>query len=188
MQIDNKTLPSLAAFDKFKILFETHAKQVTRGALLTPKFSLRRLQDAHYAWLDDLSRVTEREKKLAGGLDHSKQCGHLAYWIRRENPIIDYDDWHTIQEDSHLYEDESQRRDFIAKYGSEFIAFDFGFQICSYYALERRDNPLLTQPKLSMAYLTDVCHMLKFKHVSPHSLYLIYLSLFLNPRVMETVG
>jgi len=179
MQIDDKTLPSLEVFDSFKKIFEAHVREVTKDALLSPIYSLPRLRDVHYAWRQDMSRLSQHEEKLANGLDHSKQCAHLVYWLRRQSPVVDYNDWHALQEDEYLYPEEIEKRDFIAKYGSEFIAFDFGFQICSYYALERLDNPLHAQPRLTMDYLTDVCHMLKFKHASPHALYLIYESLFL---------
>jgi hypothetical protein len=179
MQIDDKTLPSLKDFEVFKITFENYAAEVTRGALLKPVFSLPRLRDAHYAWLGDLKRLGETEDHLKDGPDHSKQCGHLAYWLRRQNPIVEYEDWHVSQEDPYIYPDEEKKRDFITRYGSEFLAFDFGFQICSYYAQERLDKSKTDMPRISMEYLTNICHMLKFKHVSPHALYLIYESLFL---------
>lgn len=179
MQIDGNTLPSLNAFDAFKSTIERHAKETTRGALLSPKFSLTRERDAHFAWLDDMARLKQYEKNLGDGPDHYKQCAHLAYWLRRQTPVIEYEDWANIQDDPNdLYPDELEKREFIAKYGAELIAFDLGFQICSYYCMETIDAMQRDIPKLSLEYLTDVCHMLKFKHVSPHALYLIYKSLF----------
>jgi len=181
MQIDGNTLLSMAEFEVFKEKFIAHAKDFARGACLRPIFSLPRLRDAHYAWRDDLSRLTQHEKNLGGGLDHFKQCAHLAYWLRRLYPIADYEDIAAaVGEVDDLYPDEQKRRNFIVKYGSEYLAFDFGFQICSYYALERTDNPMTAAPELSTEYLVDVCHMLKFKHVSPHSMYLIYKSLLMG--------
>ncbi|HWY62734.1 MAG TPA: hypothetical protein VNW15_12610 [Rhizomicrobium sp.] len=177
MQIDANTLPSLMDFDKFKDLFERHAKSVTRPMLLKPIFSLARERDAHYAWREDLTRVEARERKLTEGLDHFKQSAHLAYWLRRQAPIVEYEDWAKYEEGG-LALGEEETREFIAKYGTELVAFDFGFKICAYYEEERSDGKKKQPPKLSMSYLEDVCYMLKFKHVSPHSLYLIYRSIF----------
>lgn len=148
---------------------------------MKPRLSLRRLNDAHCAWLGDLTRVDDHEKAL-DGLDHLKQCGHLAYWLRRSAPVIDYIDMTTsgaIAEDGDLYADEAEVREFLDSYGNEYLAFDFGLQICSYYEMHRTDgHARAAAPALTRAYLKDVCHLLKFKNVSPHALYMVYKSLF----------
>ncbi|MEI9930702.1 MAG: hypothetical protein WDM89_09160 [Rhizomicrobium sp.] len=154
--------------------------EFTRPALLSPKFSPARLRDAHYAWRLDIKRVEATEPNLGDGLDHFKQSAHLAYWLRRKSPIVDYHDWAAEIEDlNDLYPDEVERRDLLLRYGEEYLAFDFGLKICTYYELERLDNPRSSVPKLSKEYIFDVCHMLKFKHVSPHAMYLIYKSILL---------
>lgn len=171
----------MAEFISFKATFEIHALEEATKALFSPLFSAARLRDAHTAWRDDLLRLEEREKNLTDGADHFKQCANLAYWLRRMSPVIDYRDLAAAAEGvDDLYPDEVLRREFMTRYGTEFLAFDFGFKICAYYELERLDNPREDVPFLSQEYLTDVCHMMKFKHVSPHALFLIYKSLFLS--------
>jgi len=180
MEIDDQTLPSMADYDTLKKFFEAHVVEFTRPALLSPKFSQARLRDAHYAWRSDIKRLIAVEPNLKGGLDHFKQCAHLAYWLRRKSPIVDYVDWAAQVENlDELYPDEIARRDLLSKYGEEYLAFDFGLKICTYYELEKLEHPRSSAPALSIAYITDVCHMLKFKHVSPHAMYLIYKSLLL---------
>lgn len=179
MLIDDTTLPSMAAADRFRQHFETHTREEANKALLTPVLSIPRMKDAHYAWRDDMQRLEDRERKLSDGADHFKQCANLAYWLRRMSPIIDYVDFAKEVEDiDDLYQDEKDRRELLNKYGTEFMAFDFGFQICQYYEMEKIDNPLHEPPALSGEYIHDVCYMMKFKHVSPHSLFLVYKSIF----------
>ena len=174
-------LPSMANEDVFVKLFSKYAGEISFKACLEPKLSLSRLRDTHFAWRDDLKRVQERETRLKDGLDHFKQCGHIAYWLRRNSPITDYRDLSLIFEGpDQLYPDEQEFRKVLENYGGEYMAFDFGLQICQYYEFERTDRiEKPRSPKISTEYMMDVCHMLKFKHVSPHSLYLIYRSLFI---------
>lgn len=164
-----------------KDVFEAHVVEFTRPALLSPIFSEARLRDAHRAWLADLARIRGAEPNLKeAGLDHFKQCAHLAYWLRRKSPIVDYEDWAAKVEGlGDLYSDEVQRRDLLRRYGEEFLAFDFGYKICLYYEMERLENPRSEPPALTLTHLIDICHMLKFKNVSPHALYLIYKSIFM---------
>lgn len=179
MRVDSNTLPSMAAFDKFKEQFENHVKTEVIKAILIPVLSEPRLMDAHYAWQEDVARLVDREKNLTDGADHFKQCANLAYWLRRMAPVIEYRDIAAeIEGCEDLYEDEKERRKLLRNYGAEFLAFDFGFKICQYYELEKLDSPRPFAPSISGEYLIDVCHMMKFKHVSPHSMFLVFKSLF----------
>jgi hypothetical protein len=81
--------------------------------------------------------------------------------------------------DNDLYPDEDHRREFLRRYGEEYLAFDFGLQICTWYELEKIGATRMQPPILSEDFLIDLCHMLKFKHVSPHAMYLIYKSILL---------
>lgn len=179
MQINDKTLPSMKDFPAFKDVFENHALTEVRKALLSPQIALHRLHDAHFAWQDDVKRLSDMERNLKDGADHFKQCAALAYWLRRMSPVVDYIDWFNPDGDD-LHPHEVDLRDLIARYGTEYIAFDLGFQICAYYETERVDSPRQFYPNLTGEYLVDVCHMMKFKHVSPHSLYLVYKSIFIS--------
>lgn len=183
MEVDVDTLPSMEDFDRFRATFEEFAKATCLGACLFPTISLPRLRDAHHAWRDDLSRVEARESNLSAGLDHFKQCGHLTYWLRRCGPVVEFEDIAALWEEAGgLYKDEEELRDLLRKYGNEYMAFDIGLQICQYYELERTDGKGLENPPIiTLEYLIDLCHFLKFKHVSPHSIYLIFRSLLLSP-------
>lgn len=180
MYIDGATLPSLVDLNKFKETFSEYVKEIADRALLFPKICSMRLYTAHYAWRDDIRRVGDREENLTQGLDHFKQCGHLTYWIRRTSPVIEYIDRATLFESADdLYEDENALRELLSNYGNEYFALDFGLMICRYYEEERLDKQ---KDKISLSistdFLIDICHMLKFKNVSPHAIYLIYKSLF----------
>ncbi len=125
-------------------------------------------------------RLQSREPHLHEGLDHFKQSANLAYWLRRMSPVVEFKDFAAELEGmDDLYPDERDLRKFLTKYGTEYLAFDFGFQVCLYYQLERTQNPSQFSPALSGEYLVDVCHMMKFKHVSPHAMFLVYKSIFI---------
>ena len=181
MYLDKNTLPSMEDFSQFERMFTEYAKETAQTACLFPKLSMPKLRDAHYAWRDDLSRVGERESRLQGGLDHFKQCGHLTYWLRRIAPVIEYCDLAALwEEPDELYPDEVTMRELLRKYGGEYLSFDFGLQICQFYELERIDRATSgKEPAITMDYLNDICHMFKFKNVSPHAIHLIFKSLFL---------
>ena len=160
-----------------RLLPKSAKLEASRG-LLAPVMSETRLADAHYAWRDDISRLEGRERHLVDGADHFKQCANLAYWLRRMSPVIEYKDLSVLVEGGEdMFPDERDRRDIFSKYGMEFLAFDFGFKICQYYELEKLDSPRPYSPALSGEYLVDVCHMMKFKHVSPHAMFLVYKSI-----------
>lgn len=181
MRIDDNTLPSMERFGAFQEIFEVFAKEVCWEAVLAPKISLPRLKDAHYAWRDDIVRVKNVERKLTRGLDHFKLCGHLAYWLRRMSPIVEYVDLAAFCEDlDELYADEKAARRVLSAYGTEYVAFDFGLQICRYYEAERIDGDGKEKIlNITEDYIIDICHLLKFKHASPHSIAMIYRSVLL---------
>lgn len=181
MLFDGDILPSMAQFPAFDKTFRNYAKGEAWAALLGPVFSPRRLYDAHFAWRSDLERMGDREAELDGEPDHYKQAGLLAFWLRRESPVVEFNDLQqTIGEEGGLYPSEEEKRDLLTKYGSEYLAFDFGFQLCQYYVSAELDGGIDdAAPAVTREYLQDICYFLKFKHVSPHSLYLIYRSLFL---------
>ena len=184
MQFDPDVLPRMADFNYFKATFDNYAVETAHKALLHPKMSLSRLHDVHFCWRDDLSRITEREPKLKDGPDHFKQCAHLAYWLRRRSPVVEYEDLHKKYEgDGHIYDNERKLRDILDPYGGEYLSFNFGFEICQHYELNKECR---AHKDLKIAitdeYIIDACHMLKFKNVSPHSIYMIYRTLFLGSK------
>jgi hypothetical protein len=181
MIVGKNTLPELVDPEQFVEIFSNFVAQSTEKALFRPRISKRWLNDARLAWIDDLSRVAHHEPNIDGELDHFKQCGHLAYWLRRSAPVIEFDDLVEIYgEEGGLYDDEIKARKLLIDYGTEYFAFDFGFQICQFYEQNRTDRTTpLEMPNVDMEYLLTVCNFLKFKQVSPHSIFLIYKSLLL---------
>lgn len=175
-------LPSLAKSGKeFESHFFQYATEVSEPAHLMPRFVRYRVGDAYTFWVDDLKRVEFAERNLTNGLDHFKQCGHLAYWLRRSSPIVEFLDSSGAYatEVGHLDEYGEELRTLLYKYGAEYLAFDFGYQICLFY--ERNKAEATERAKslvISGDYIEMVCNFLKCKNVSPHSLSLIYKSLF----------
>lgn len=152
------------------------------------QLSRRRLREAHSFWQEDVRR-TLRESMPDGTthLDHFKNASFIAFWLRRMLPI-----------------NETQRRPFdprkggpghdfgqFFQYGNEISALLIGFQICLFYEASRMTeqssgavpiNPdrekYLRGLKFPPSLLNDFAMVLKHKNISPHSLYLMYKSLF----------
>ena len=142
-----------------------------RLAKLWPKLNRPSLIDAYWAWNEDLRRVQDFER-LDHGLDHFKMSGHLAFWLRRMTPIVDVTAVETNYQDSQsdITPEEQEWRDFLFGYVNEFMAFNIGLAICEYYtgkkAIYKKD------------YIKMICHMMRYKNVSPHAIILIYKSIF----------
>lgn len=132
------------------------------------------MADVHHFWTEDIRRL--KEFSLAGkDPDHFKQAAHLAYWLRRIGPVMDY----VVANYGPLNEREKRSRDFLRQFNTEYIAFDVGYQICEFY--ETAALPSGVVPRkfgIDDEYLASICCFLKEKNVSPHALYLIYKSLF----------
>jgi hypothetical protein len=66
-------------------------------------------------------------------------------------------------------------------YKNEYLAFDFGFQICKYHEIAKPGgSSRATVLRPPVEYYQIACHFLKYKTVSPHAIYLLYMSLFLG--------
>ena len=183
MSYSGQLLPRLHALDEFEVSFESYCEDIAETNLYQAKVSQFRLRDAHNAWMEDIVRVDGREKKV-DGLDHLKQCGHLAYWLRRMGPVYEFKDLiksNNIQVDPMVRPAIDRFQAFLKRYGSEYIAFDFSYRTIWFYEKNRTDGKRKQNPpELTHNYTADVCHMMKFKHVSPHSMFLIYKSLILG--------
>ena len=161
-----------AAFYHF--VCSQYRRQLRRSGL-TPNFTQTRLFQAHEAWVHDIGRMSDTIGDGENTPDHFKQCGFLAYWLRRFAPV------HTCEAkcgDASLPRPEKQYRDFLLKYWVEYLAFDLGVRICQFFEKYKeggRDAP----PRMTPEYFETVCYFMKYKHVSPHGLTLIYKSLFI---------
>lgn len=138
--------------------------------------SERRLLEAHNLWEQDLTNmsITDSEEP-----DHFKQAGFLAYWLRRR----------VVVERSAEAEGKPEviYRDDFLQYANEWCSFLVGFHICLPFEAGRTPTTErlheLRTIRLRPQYLRDIAVLLHHKNVSPHSLYLIYRSLFYPLRV-----
>ena len=169
--------------DAFVRIFGEFTKHVLGQARLFPKLSRHRIIEAHGAWQNDLRRVGGNEPNLDDGLDHFKQSGHLAFWIRRMSPVAGVIDLTHNFADAEGYPitgGEQAFRNLLFGYCNEYIAFDFGYQISRYYEIAKQGGSVraagMAPPE---EYYLTMCHFLKYKTVSPHALFLVYKSLFL---------
>lgn len=171
--------------DVFIATFKEYYRGCYAPYALEPLFAVSRLRDAHLFWQKDLLRVSKIEYE-GMPLDHFKRCGHLCYWLRRSSPIIEAQEI-LSPKDRHL-------NDFVKtmlfRYANEFTAFYAGFRICKYFEIKRTDGGTwhtlhLDNLDIDAEYFHTICHFLKEKNVSPHALYLIYLSLFSNLRTAQ---
>lgn len=180
--ITDSTLTSIFKDSRvFEDNFAEYAREVSSKARLIPKIVPIRVKDAHAFWKEDLHRVGGAEPLLVNGLDHFKQCGHLAYWLRRTSPVVEFHDTSELYTEGTpgLNKDEVAFRDLMYKYGTEYMAFDWAFQICLFHEKTRPDKSERADSLvLSPDYIETMCHFLKRKNVSPHALFLIFRSLF----------
>jgi hypothetical protein len=180
MKINEKTLSELEKRDTFLRVFSNYAMTATDSARLFPKLSKPRIYEAHGAWLMDLDRVGTHERHLTKGLDHFKRCGHLTFWLRRMSPIVEFMDLNFEELEHPMTDLEKAFHKLLISYSNEYLAFDFGFQICKYYETKHKKKPSKRAAELvlSQEYYQTTCHFLKYKTASPHALQLIFKSLF----------
>jgi hypothetical protein len=133
--------------------------------------SRARMAQAREGWIQDVDRGKAED---SDELDHFKQAGYLAYWLRRRVIINAID---------HLANrvDDASTKNFV-QFGNEIASFQVGFRICLTYEAEARGGPArvdqLSQIYLDPSFVLDVAKLLHYKNVSPHALYLIYRALF----------
>lgn len=171
----------------FVNFYSTFSEEILQLARLYPRLSRPRIIEAHGAWTKDLERVGANENKLEEGLDHFKRAGHLAFWLRRMSPIVEFVDETSNIADGHEYtldENELNFRDLLEGHANEYVAFDLGFQFCKFYEISL-GNERAKSLALDEDYVRTTCHFMKYKQVSPHSLFMIYKSLFFTGAKVE---
>lgn len=164
---------------EFRRAVVSHAEEFCiDGAMLIPVVSPSRLCDAHRYWMADIKRLS---LSLPNGNspDHFKQAAHLTYWLRRQGPVIDYRETNSIQDGGGDTPSPTQKecRDLLFEYGSEYLAFDIGYQICKYFE-SHKVSAMDVQFDLGEEYIRTISCFLKEKNVSPHALFLVFKSLF----------
>lgn len=182
--IINKTTLSDMLDDRtaFVRIFSSYAASVLGQARLEPRLSVPKLIEARGAWKNDLDRVGTHEPKLPDGLNHFKNAAHLAFWLRRISPLVESVDTTENLADAPGYplsNEEKEFRELLYAYASEYLAFDFGYQIVKFY--ENGRCPISESKKSKEDidnYYYTVCHFMKYKTVSPHAMHLLYASLY----------
>lgn len=154
--------------------------------------SRRRLTEAQSLWMFDMDRVLKEMPPKTRQLDHFKQAAFLAFWLRRLLPVNETRLRHPPRGDETMFFEQRQI-DFL-RYGNEIAALLIGFQICLFYesaratraanevAFHRDRADYLRRVTFPQDLLMDYAMILKHKSLSPHSLYMMYRSLFATPQ------
>lgn len=168
-------------FDKIKDdagfghLITSEFDQDSCHAFLQPQYSADLLHDAYQSYLWDAKRLKENMPNSCSP-DHFKLSGYLAYWLRRNSPIVG---WKNINKaDEQITEGAKRFREFIFEYGRVYYPFLLGYRICWFFEYNKKDMDLRLPQPVTQDYINTVCYLMKYKSVSPHSLGLIYRSLF----------
>lgn len=183
MRIEKGHLNAILDCDEFVRKFCEYAGGTLATCRLFPHVSKPRVIEAHGAWKNDLTRVGDHEPNLEDGLDHLKQCGHLAFWLRRMSPVVEAHDMTLNAADAEGYPltlDEVAFRKLLLGYCNEYLAFDYAYQICKYYELGKDGGSARAATIIpTREYYQTACQFLKYKNVSPHAMHLVFKSLFL---------
>lgn len=154
---------------------------------VSPVLSDYWISQAHLRWTKDVSYVSTKEYE-GGALDHFKYSGFLCYWLRRCPPLSDIC-WNADLALAGIRY--RHPKTILTQYGNVFAAFDIGLRICRYWESARTDIPYPTATRAKIMtftipqrseYIEDVCYTLAEKNISPHSLNMLYKSLFIALR------
>ena len=153
-----------------------------------------RAYEAHDLWIEDLERLLEHGIEDSSDLDIYKHAGFLTYWLRRRLVIntveIDNSDSPNpkISIKEHIDNLPSNMKEYL-QYHNEMSAFEFGMQICFNYRInnlqengaskEEIEEFINRVSKNSAVIISDIVVFMKQKSVSPHTLYLVFKTLFL---------
>ena len=144
------------------------------GGGYEPTLDPGRMEDAWVAFQRDKKHAPNSMPDNSYSPDHFKLSGILVYWLRRFAPVYDVRDLSAVRDAPPVLSE------LLKKYPSELPAFDLGMSICSYF-----ENPGKLRPdtapditKNDYDYYKTICYVMKFKSLSPHSMGMIYRSLF----------
>jgi len=138
--------------------------------------SERRLFETHELWLQDILRLEKFEGLQENGVEEMKLAAHLAYWIKRNSPII------IMNSKKTEFENIEKTREIHYKYANEYSALTIAFDLTAYFYANRVGSGVyLDELSMDDDYVMTFCHFLKTKNVSPHGLFLILKSLYFNP-------
>jgi hypothetical protein len=142
-----------------------------------------RLEEARLLWMRDTKRIDIEGDTTP---DHFKQVGFLVYWLRRRMVV-------GFCRRGLAVEPSSEQDKFILS-ANETCAFMVGLRISVYFALKDVIDSVdhighaIQEMELEPALKFDIATLLKHKNVSPHSLYLIYRTLFYDLKKPKHVA
>ena len=151
-----------------------------RYAALVPQYSDDLMHDAYQSYLWDIKRL---EDNMDTKPDHFKICGYLAYWLRRNSPVVRWDNQDGVSRHG-IDQDTKKTADLIFEFGRSFHAFMIGYRVCWFF--EHNKEATLPEtvrrplPTIDEDYIRVICYAMKYKNASPHAMGLIYRSLFLG--------
>lgn len=155
------------------------------GMDILPYWNRGRCFDAYFQWEQDLRRMESMEDKIDHA-DHLKCAAHLIYWLRRFSPVDGFTNGSTEFSTKEI----TPAKEFMAKYGREFLALDLGYRAAQLYEikLHNRNLPANSFPMSSVLpgtpkrdFIESTCHMMKVKSLSPHALVVVLKAVFLRP-------
>lgn len=176
-QGDDRSNPKISREDWFINALLHGYGEICKRTGYQVTISERRAREAQKHWRDDLIRI-----QLEGGStnpDHLKRAGYLTYWLRRRQVVDECVD--IPNPPAVLFRDE------FLENANEWLAFVFGFQLCLYFEIDKKDPANIDKQlglyKLDPEYMKDVVLLMRHKNVSPHSIYIIFRSLFYPFRI-----
>jgi|GEM_PF-2201659 len=179
--ISSSTLSDIKEYARFEEFVETMYREFTEETGINLSFNEFHLKNCHEFWLADLKAL---EPQVNGEPCHFKQCAFLAFWLRREPPVLQWD-FDGCYETGEKWID--YKTDFLGLYGREWFAFRLGYEILLYRECNSVNGGPYDKSKfdLTQKLVVDTCYFLKKKSVSPHALYLVYYSIFMdaNPKL-----
>ena len=154
-------------YDEFGQFVSDEFCRHAEKAFFIPQLCGNLLEEAHHCYMKDIDRMEAP--------DYFELCGCLAYWLRRNNPVIEWDETKTKFQ---LNKEEKTYRNFLFDCGRQYHAFYLGYTMC--LALEHQRNPSSAKPlpQIDENYIRAACHLMKYKNISPHAMGFIYRSLF----------
>lgn len=160
--------------------------------------SANRLGDTFAYWKSDLDRVLDHDlDDRTVELDHFKHASFLCFWLRRHIPVSMT---FFVPRPTDISE-ASVKQKYFAMYGNETCAIRVGMELCHAYELRRLRSVMAknsTEQKLAQfknlwerltsanlldpEFEIDFAATLKHKNNSPHSINLIFRSIFMQYR------
>lgn len=179
----------------FRKCISSAALDLATGFKCDVELSRSRLTEVWDYWRGDMARTknhgfsqVERDTledhyEAAIELDHFKRAAFLCFWLRRLSPII-------VVEGRGEYSPEAFRAQgrYFA-FSNELLSYSVSLQLCAYYEFQKwrsrelafGDPDLLIMRRMkNWDKIRDYVMIMRHKNISPHAIYLILKSLYLE--------